>query len=407
MRSSRLVVTLLILLMAALLAAGAFLKETVLLKPQVSEPQASQSELTELSDLGAATILLMGGFRGLAVNVLWLKSIDLHERRRYHDERAILDIISKLQPRYASVWVFQAWNIAYNISVQYETDEEQFKWVQEGKDFLLKGQKILPENADIAFWLGIMYSHKYGYRPAYGELLEKCEGKNNYEEGAIWFDRARKLIRQGRALSVFHPRLADTGVFHCYESRYKQILERGSLTSTGFDSETLKDAEPWRKRALTEAEGLVERWPRDPVFPYFKVRIGAVGLDAYLFHVRKTMLAGGLSEAADAKSRPLLKLAAGELKRLRLKYPGTDSGPILTRRETNILICLPMMYFHAATDVLTSRADPPPESVRNAIGWLRRARRMMQNAKLKMKTENKELDELFEYVNKLLKQCNG
>jgi len=124
-----------------------------------------------------------------------------------------------------------------------------------------------------------MYSHKYGYRPAYGELLEKYEGKNNYEEGAIWFNRARKLIRQGRALSVFHPRLADTNVFHCYESRYKQILERGTLTPAGFDSKTLNDAEPWRKRALAETEGLVERWPRDPVFPYFKVRVDAVPLD--------------------------------------------------------------------------------------------------------------------------------
>jgi len=360
-------------------------------------------EIAELSDLGAATILLMGGFRGLAVNVLWLRSIALHQERRYHEERAILDVIIRLQPRYANVWVYQAWNIAYNMSVQYESEEEQFKWIQEGRDFLLKGQRILPKNPDVAFWLGIMYSQKYAAKRAYGRLLEEQEGINNFEEGARWYDRARTLIREGRELSVFHPRLADTGVYYCCESRYKQILELGTVGPTGFDRKTLAHANVWRDRALDEIRGLTERWPKDAAIPGFGARLAGVPVEAYVSHARQAMLDGGLSPEAEQKARRYLNLGNVALNRLIAQY-GNDqeSRSIIESRRRDLFTFLPFIYLEQAEKVIEEGAQAPLEKVRQVKRWIERGRALIES----LVAEEKR-DELLGQIDELLKKADA
>lgn len=345
-------------------------------------------ELTQLSDLGAATILLMGGFRGLAVDVLWLRSIALHEDRRYHEERALLDIISNLQPRYASVWVFQAWNISYNISVQYDSPEEQYKWVREGRDFLLKGEKILPESADVAFWLGIIYEHKYSANPVFGELLEKEEGKNNFEEAAYWFDRSRRLIAEGHPLSVFHPRVADSQVFHCIESRYQQALQQASVGPEGFSRQSLDAAEPWRQRALAEARGLNKRWSDDTVFPGFQTRVDTVPVEAYIFHAGKTLIDGNLSLDAETRARVFLDLARRELAAVASRNTGKEAQTVIAYSAARIETCFLDVYLTRAAEVISGQAHPPQGPVREAVNWLKRTRTLMETARL---DENRRL----------------
>ncbi len=64
------------------------------------------------------TTVALGGFRGLIANALWLRMNQLQEDGKYFEMVQLADWITKLQPRFTSVWVFQAWNMAYNISVK-------------------------------------------------------------------------------------------------------------------------------------------------------------------------------------------------------------------------------------------------------------------------------------------------
>ena len=63
----------------------------------------------------AFTTVAMGAFRGLVVDILWMRAEKLKEEGQFFDARQIAEWITALQPRFASVRDFHSWNMAYNI----------------------------------------------------------------------------------------------------------------------------------------------------------------------------------------------------------------------------------------------------------------------------------------------------
>lgn len=76
--------------------------------------------------------IAMGAFRGLFVNMLWMRANALKEAGKFHEAMQLADAITTLQPRFPRVWVFHAWNMAYNISVSTQTERERWEWVNAG-----------------------------------------------------------------------------------------------------------------------------------------------------------------------------------------------------------------------------------------------------------------------------------
>jgi len=69
-----------------------------------------------------------GAFRGLAVDALWMRADRLKEEGQFFDARQLAEWITTLQPRFASVWEFHAWNMAYNISVAIPATQPDQRW---------------------------------------------------------------------------------------------------------------------------------------------------------------------------------------------------------------------------------------------------------------------------------------
>lgn len=100
---------------------------------------AEKGERPEVA-LGVA----MGAFRGLFVNVLWLRAENMKREGKFQEAVALRRAITRLEPHFPDVWAFQAWDLAYNISVQMPTAQERWQWVKAGMD-LLRSQAI-PRN---------------------------------------------------------------------------------------------------------------------------------------------------------------------------------------------------------------------------------------------------------------------
>lgn len=115
--------------------------------------------------LAFATIAT-GAFRGLIVDILWMRADKLKEEGQFFDARQLAEWITILQPRFASVWEFHAWNMAYNISVAIpETRPDQrWQWVRNGYE-LLRDQaidKYKLKNITLFRELGRIFQHKIG-----------------------------------------------------------------------------------------------------------------------------------------------------------------------------------------------------------------------------------------------------
>ena len=312
-----------LVLVTGLLVAGSAVR-TELIDCRQAEGLA-EMDITELDPLGAAGLLLMGGFRGVAVNVLWIKAMALHSDRAYHEERGILELIAKLQPYCISVWVHQGWNIAYNISVEEPDPKDQWKWVKEGIGYLEDGIELNPHNPDLHFYLAWYYRDKVAQNHYFEDIMEKPVsegglGANNFELSAETYKRAREL---GKVMT-FSYRVVYSGVYHAHMGRAKQIFRRATLDENlSFEPETLEKAKPFIKMAREEAAALLhkDRWPDDLAFVWFPARIDMIMCDAYGEQVDKILDEGDYSEAALAKARKVLEKELTEAR----KYHGTYS----------------------------------------------------------------------------------
>ncbi len=105
--------------------------------------------------------IAMGAFKGLFVNILWIRANELKEEGKYHEAIELAKAITRLQPRFPRVWIFHAWNMAYNISVVTQTPEERWGWVQAGIRLLRDGGIPNNPNETILYKeLAWLYLHK-------------------------------------------------------------------------------------------------------------------------------------------------------------------------------------------------------------------------------------------------------
>ncbi len=107
----------------------------------------------------------MGAFRGLVVDWLWIRADKLKEEGQFFDAKQLAEWITALQPRFASVWDFQAWNMAYNISVTFPESQcgERWRWVKNGYELLRdKGIPTNPNRILLYRSLAWIYQHKIG-----------------------------------------------------------------------------------------------------------------------------------------------------------------------------------------------------------------------------------------------------
>ena len=115
--------------------------------------------------LAFATIAT-GAFRGLVVDVLWMRADRLKDEGQFFDARQLAEWITILQPRFASVWEFHAWNMAYNISVAIPATQpdQRWRWVRNGYELLRDEaiDKYKLKNITLYRELARIFQHKIG-----------------------------------------------------------------------------------------------------------------------------------------------------------------------------------------------------------------------------------------------------
>jgi hypothetical protein len=131
----------------------------------------------------AFTTVALGGFRGLIANALWIRTTELQEDGKYFEAVQLADWITKLQPHFTTVWVHQAWNMAYNISVKFPSPEDRWLWVQRGLELLRdEGLRYNPHEVMMYRELGWIFQHKMGAYLDDAHLTYKARWAQRMEE---------------------------------------------------------------------------------------------------------------------------------------------------------------------------------------------------------------------------------
>lgn len=240
------------------------------------EYDLGESTLGEIDPSSAAMNLVLLGLRGPAAGILHLKAIEYQSKKDWAKLKTTVDSIIKLQPHYEEIWKFQGWNLAFNVSREWDIVADRFYWVKEGVKFLQLGTSR-NQTATILFHnVGDFIGRKFGgpdekkfFRKffvddpddeRFGENSADPEinpqGKHNYLVAHDWFDETNEkdrvyrikgmthvFARQGPARSLldYASAIQDDGKFGeenriAWENAYKEWTEEyGTYTFLGMN----------------------------------------------------------------------------------------------------------------------------------------------------------------------------
>lgn len=185
--------------------------------------QHSPSYSADVPPMVTFVSVSLGGFRGVIADILWLRVSRLQGERRYVELVQLSDWITKLEPHMVDVWVFHAWNMAYNVSAMMQRPEDRWRWVENGIKLLRdEGLPRNPRDPRMYKELGWIFQHKIGMSADRTESYYKTQV-------ALWFapyleaDGSAPADGSGAAASLKEEFGMDAAEMRALEDRFGPI----------------------------------------------------------------------------------------------------------------------------------------------------------------------------------------
>lgn len=176
----------------------------------------AQSELGDVDPASSAMRLASLGLHGVAVAVLQSQANQAKIDQDFDEMTALNNQILRLQPNFVQVWDFQAHNMSYNTSVEFDDYRQRYVWVKKGIDFLMEGERYNRDDPLILKDLGWYMGQKVGradehkqfrrlFRkddqfvqtfPAYIDINRAYTryGYDNWLMAGLWYDRSVSAV---------------------------------------------------------------------------------------------------------------------------------------------------------------------------------------------------------------------
>lgn len=108
-----------------------------------------------------AIMAMLGGFRNVAANMLWLQSDKYWHQggRGWWKMLPLLRTITQLDPHFVAAWDTLSWHCAWNLHSE-ASEADKPKWIQAGVDVLREGIKNNPDKYDLYSSLAWLYHER-------------------------------------------------------------------------------------------------------------------------------------------------------------------------------------------------------------------------------------------------------
>jgi hypothetical protein len=124
--------------------------------------ELTEDNLGEVELTGSAVRLSLTGSRGLAVCALWVSADAKQKKNQWNELELLVRSITKLQPHFLSPWLFQSWNLAYNVSVESDRVRDKYFFITRGIELLAEGERQNRNQPDLRDTIGFYLQNKIG-----------------------------------------------------------------------------------------------------------------------------------------------------------------------------------------------------------------------------------------------------
>ena len=183
------------------------------------ESKISSLDIGEVSMAAETVRLGTFGLDGIATMLLWEKANEYKKKKDWTNLSATLKQLILLVPHFETVWRFQGWNLAYNVSVEHDNYKERYDWVIEGIRYLERGTRFNQRSIRLTWDVGWTTSHKMGKSDEKVQFRQLFRQDNDFNKdralddrdgwlvGKGWYLKAEELVSQGADLQTISPTL--------------------------------------------------------------------------------------------------------------------------------------------------------------------------------------------------------
>src|SRR5262249_37971576 len=114
-----------------------------------------------------------------AVTLLWYDAMDKQKRNEWNELELVVKSITQLQPYFVTPWLYQSWNISFNVAVECDKPRDKYYYISEGIKLLAEGERRnsgtekpgaavnpnrpkFPGNPEMRHYIGFFYQLKIG-----------------------------------------------------------------------------------------------------------------------------------------------------------------------------------------------------------------------------------------------------
>ncbi len=211
----------------------------------------SQANLGEVDPTSETMRLATLGLKNVAVTLLWDRANHYKKVEDWTNLSAALEQMTKLQPNFYSVWDFQAHNLSYNISVEFDDYHDRYAWVMKGIEFLRQGIALNLREPRLLGRMGWFIGQKIGRADEKKQYRRLFKADDDFHErdrpGRTLPERDNWLVAREKYLAA--QQLADSGaalkttplIFHS-EPMMTAINHARALEEDGVFGETAREA---------------------------------------------------------------------------------------------------------------------------------------------------------------------
>lgn len=172
----------------------------------------AEVNLGQIDPASSTMKLATFGMRGVAIALLWNRSLEYEKRADWNNVVATGNQIIMLEPHFITIWDFVGWKLAYNASAQFDDYRERYRWVIRGFEFLQKGTMYNQTAPRLFSKAGWTISQKIGIadeKDQYRRLFREDEDfhsrqlykeRDNWLFGRNYYLRAEDLFEMGGSI---------------------------------------------------------------------------------------------------------------------------------------------------------------------------------------------------------------
>jgi hypothetical protein len=259
-----------------------------ILQPQAYRLQLREESRGEVELIGSAVRLMTTGSRGLAVTVLWYTAMDKQKRGEYHELELIVKSITKLQPYFITPWLYQSWNISFNVAVECDRPRDKYFYISRGLELLAEGERrnrgvgkeggaadperiVFPGHPELRHYMGFFYQLKIGSsdeRQTMRSLIEmSCIDPLERDPADFWTQVPGRRVVDMKRFRVFcdkYPRLVrrlrESTLKYETPERIVKFLEDHKDIPSRF-----KPIDKSKQVTMSERKSIVEQFPILPL----------------------------------------------------------------------------------------------------------------------------------------------